>query len=168
MAATYEKIATTTLSSNASDITFTTISGVYTDLILVFTGLTTHTSGVSSELRFQYNSDTGSNYSMTRLIGTFGESIGARDNNQTNLALGTIANNNGSNNNGNLVAHIFDYANTTTYKTTLGRGASANDWVSLGAATWRSTSAITSIKIFFNTYNILSGSMATLYGIKEA
>ena len=35
-AATYEPIATTTLGSAASTITFSSISGSYTDLILVF------------------------------------------------------------------------------------------------------------------------------------
>jgi hypothetical protein len=35
MAITYEPIATTTLGSAAADVTFTSISGTYTDLVLV-------------------------------------------------------------------------------------------------------------------------------------
>ena len=39
MAITYEPIATTTLSSAASSVTFSSISGSYTDLVLVITSL---------------------------------------------------------------------------------------------------------------------------------
>ena len=38
MTATYEKIATTTLGSAATSVTFSSISGSYTDLVLFSTG----------------------------------------------------------------------------------------------------------------------------------
>jgi hypothetical protein len=37
MTATYEKIATTTLGSAQADITFSSISGAYTDLVIIYT-----------------------------------------------------------------------------------------------------------------------------------
>jgi hypothetical protein len=39
MAITYEPIATTTLGSAAASVTFSSISGSYTDLVLVVTGI---------------------------------------------------------------------------------------------------------------------------------
>ena len=67
MTSTYEKIASTTLGSAAADITFSTISGTYTDLVLVLGSLTT--ASASQRIRMQLNSDTGTTYSNTDLYG---------------------------------------------------------------------------------------------------
>jgi hypothetical protein len=62
--ATYTPLATNTLGSATSSVTFNSLSG-YTDLVLVFkTKLTT-----SAAIKVQYNADTGNNYSYTRLYG---------------------------------------------------------------------------------------------------
>ena len=66
MPATYEPIATTTLSSAASTITFSSISGSYTDVRIVLVG--TH-EATATTIRMQVNSDTGTNYSYTELVG---------------------------------------------------------------------------------------------------
>jgi hypothetical protein len=66
MAITYEPIATTTLGSAAADVTFTSISGTYTDLVLV---AVTQIGSSGDYLGVQFNSDTGTNYSRTRLSG---------------------------------------------------------------------------------------------------
>ncbi len=62
MPATYEPLATTTLGSAASSVTFSSISGSYTDLVVVFSGTA---GGGNSNLILTFNSDTGSNYSWT-------------------------------------------------------------------------------------------------------
>jgi hypothetical protein len=59
---TYEAIATQTLGSAAASVTFSSIPGTYTDLVIVCTPLRV-TAG-AEELVFQFNSDTGSNYSI--------------------------------------------------------------------------------------------------------
>ena len=64
MPATYEPIATTTLSSAASTITFSSIGSGYTDLRVIFSGLGTTGAGQYANMRL--NSDTGTNYSNTR------------------------------------------------------------------------------------------------------
>jgi hypothetical protein len=66
MAITYEPIATTTLGSAAATVTFSSISGAYTDLIVV---ANLAQSAGSNSLRFRLNGDTGSNYSATILRG---------------------------------------------------------------------------------------------------
>ncbi len=60
-------IATTTLSSAASTITFSTISGSYTDLRVVLTGKAVSGGVIYPAARF--NSDTGTNYSNIFLVG---------------------------------------------------------------------------------------------------
>jgi hypothetical protein len=63
---TYEAIATQTLGSAAASVTFSSIPGTYTDLVLVVAGtLTTGTENIV----MQFNGDTGSNYSVTSLLG---------------------------------------------------------------------------------------------------
>jgi hypothetical protein len=61
MAITYEPIATTTLGTSESSVTFSSISGSYTDLVLICAVKNTANNG--DEVAFQLNSDTGSNYS---------------------------------------------------------------------------------------------------------
>ena len=63
MAATYEPIATTTLGSAASSITFNSIPATYTDLRVVLVGTTTATANCW----LTFNSDGATNYSDTFL-----------------------------------------------------------------------------------------------------
>ena len=58
MTATYDCIATTTLGSDQASVTFSAISGNYTDLVIVGNGALTAGAGT---LFIRFNSDTGSN-----------------------------------------------------------------------------------------------------------
>jgi hypothetical protein len=61
----------------------------------------------------------------------------------------------------------MNYSNTTTYKTSLVR--TNNDRVAAVVNLWRSTAAITTIKLEeVVTGDIATGSTFTLYGIKNA
>ena len=66
MTATYDCIATTTLSSAQSSVTFSSISGSYTDLIIISDAILA--SG-NDALGLRFNSDSGSNYSYTFMYG---------------------------------------------------------------------------------------------------
>ena len=164
MTATYEKIATTTLGSAQNTITFTSISGSYTDLIIVTNILGVNTTGYAAGL--QFNSDTGSNYSTTNLYGTGSSVASTRASSQTvmyNLSTDLGFNNSVS----NAIIQIMNYSNTTTNKTVLTRWNQADRGTMANVGLWRSTSAITSIDIkLFSTYTFNSGSTFTLYGIK--
>ena len=159
MAITYEPIATTTLGSAAASITFSTISGAYTDLVLIMNGKNTV---AFDNWRLTLNNDTGSNYSYTYLLGNGSAASSGRGSNATPMYIGGIP----SSDFGTNIAHINNYSNTTTYKTVISRASSAtNDaaaWVNL----WRSTSAITRIDLTLNADNFNTGCVATLYGIK--
>jgi len=66
MPATYDCIATTTLTSTASSVVFSSIPQTYTDLVVVFVGKNT-TANVAMTGEFDLNSDGGNNYSATHL-----------------------------------------------------------------------------------------------------
>jgi hypothetical protein len=157
---TYEPIATTTLGSDQSSVTFSTISGSYTDLILI---ATTPNAQVGQNIKLELNSDTGTNYSLTTLVGSGSAASSDRESNTaTPSALYLGADSNG-------IMHFQNYSNTTTYKTVLIRTNAPSNNVITRVLLWRSTSAITSIKLKRESTNdIKSGSTFTLYGIAAA
>lgn len=165
MTATYDCIATTTLTGTQNSVEFTSISGSFTDLILVG-----QPKGSSAEdVRCQVNSDTGSNYSST-ILSINASSTGTTVNrtNQTAATVGYYFSGLNSTNGGALTIHFQNYSNTTTNKTFLSRSGVGNvNSLDAIVSLWRSNSAITSIKIIYNnSANFDSGSTFTLYGIK--
>ena len=169
MPATYEPISTTTLGSAASSVTFSSIPGTYTDLILVVNG--SSTAGTGSRLRIGNGSvDTGSNYSFTFLEGT-----GSGTNTYLNSNATYIQMNNYSQfapsptYNTTEIVQIMNYANTTTYKTVMNRSNLAQTGVSAMVGLWRSTSAVNILTYYCsNATTFEAGFTASLYGIKAA
>jgi hypothetical protein len=167
MAKTYEPIATTTLTSAAANITFSSIPATYTDLILVLNVAIASGGGGESVIRF--NSDSGSNYSNTYLYGNGTSALSARNTNSTVGRVSYSASFTTTVGNMNYIVQVQNYSNSTTYKTFLSRANNAANAADGIAGLWRSTSAITSIQFFYSdSSNIITGSSATLYGIKAA
>ena len=158
MPSTYTPIATTTLGSAQASYTFSSISGTYTDLVLII--VTKNTGGLDS-FGLQFNGDTASNYSNTLMTGNGSTATSSRQNNQTELNIGLISTNDGVN-----VIQIMNYSNATTYKTALGRANVAAEMTRAVVAMWRSTAAITSILCKAGSGNMSAGTTLTLYGIK--
>lgn len=167
MAKTYTPIATTTVSGTATTtVTFSSIPSTYTDLILV----SNCGSSTASDLNFELNSNQGDAYSWTALGGNGSAAYSARYSSQTYSGrlnyLGYQSTNNYSMVN---IAHFMNYANTTTYKTILSRSNNASLGTDSIVNLYRSTSAITQIKLLLaSNWYFLSGSTFTLYGIKAA
>jgi len=160
MASTYTPIATTTLGSATNSVTFSSIAGTYTDLLVIVAGTTGSLSGVN----VQFNSDTGTNYSRTILYGTGSTAGSGRSTSTNQIGAGTL-----STSQSVCKINIMNYANTTTYKTALCRADAASDEVSSVVGLWRSTSAITAIKVAADPATTFStGSTFTLYGVKSA
>lgn len=164
MPSTYTPIATYTASGTVSDYTFTSIVGTYTDLVLVVTPTTT---AANSSIFVQFNSDTGSNYSATYIYGSGSTAGSGRI---TSANAGSIAFSSDNTTPYTIKTSIQNYSNSTTNKTYLSRSSAASstsgDLTYVGL--WRSTSAITAIKLYPNTGSFTSGSVFTLYGIKAA
>ena len=161
---TYTPLATQTLGTATASVTFSSISGAYTDLVLVFAGTTVTTA---NNLSLQFNGDTASNYSMTRVRGNGTTASSTRFTSQT-LMLGpniditstTIS---------PVIWQIQNYSNTTTYKTALARGGGSDSETAAIVGLWRSTAAINQIVVLVNgSQNISSGATLTLYGIAAA
>lgn len=167
MPATYEPIATTTLGSAASSITFSSIPGTYTDLRLVVVPTAASTS-IYTSLRF--NGDTSSNYSVTVLYGNGSTATSSRASSQTELYLNTPTSID-STFPALVTVDLFSYAGSTN-KTILSemaidKNGSGAVWRIVGL--WRNTAAITSINFFSSTgNNFATGTTATLYGILKA
>jgi len=162
MPATYEPIATTTLGSAASTITFSSIPATYTDLrlVLVFTPTAT------LRARLQLNGDTAANYSST-VLNADGSTVVSSSNTGDSSIRITNANDD------DLAIITYDFFSYTgsTYKTglaTYNGDANGSGRLSRAVVLWRSTSAITQINLIVSTSTYAAGSTATLYGIKNA
>lgn len=166
MPATYEPIATTTLGSAASSITFSSIPGTYTDLRLVLVALG---SGGNTYPLMTLNTDTGTNYSYTIIKGDGTSATSGQLSNATKIWFSL--NSFGSTTVPMLgTADIFSYSGSTN-KTVLTTGSSdqnGSGLVERGVGLWRSTSAITQVVLTANTSNFAAGTTATLYGILRA
>jgi hypothetical protein len=166
MAATYEPIATTTLGSSQSSVTFSSISGSYTDLIAVFNGSHDGTTQYFMQVG-NGSADTGSNYSTTVLDGTGSSAVSGRySNDSSGIRPDYYAT--GGGNKKMSIFQLQNYSNTTTYKTVLVRSALPASEVVATVNLWRSTSAINVVKFTCTAGYYESGSTFTLYGIKAA
>lgn len=162
MPATYEPIASYTAPSAQNSYTFTSIPGTYTDLKMVVNG------SFNSEdyVCLQFNSDTGSNYSETPIVGNGSTVSSGRAANRAFIFTQAVA---GSGVRFMVQSNFMNYSNSTTYKTVLSRTDCASRDVTASAGLWRSTSAITSIKVYgLVGNNFETGSTFTIYGIKAA
>jgi hypothetical protein len=158
---TYEPIATYTAPSAQSSYTFTSIPATYTDLILVINAIATLGNRA---LQVILNSDTGTNYSATYITGD-GSSASSGRNSST--AYGETYASISQTTRSSVIMQFQNYSNTTTNKTILTR-SNADFNVRASVNLWRSTSAISSIKLQLNADNLDTGSTFTLYGIKAA
>lgn len=160
MPSTYTPIATTTLGSAASSYTFSSISGTYTDLVLVAAGY----QSIDDNVLMRFNSDTGSNYSSTTIFGSGSAASSFRSTSATSMQLGGLFTSDG----GNAIYQIMNYSNSTTYKSVLARANAAGSGTQARVGLWRSTAAITSVTLLTGSGNFQTGSTFTLFGIKAA
>ena len=161
MPATYEPINTQALGTAVADVYFNSIPQTYTDLVLVING----TVATATNCSLRFNSDNLSNYSATYIYGDGTSAVSGRVTSRSFLDGGGMSTANSSTN----IFHIFNYTNSTTYKTCLVRASdplTTYAWASI----WRkSPAAITAINVLTNTgANFSIGTTFTLYGIKAA
>ena len=161
MATTYEPIATTTASGGETSISFTSISGTFTDLVLVSNVLAT----TPYELFVQFNNDTATNYSVTLLQGDGSSAASFRETNKERIGAAYSTSTNPT----AAITQIQNYSNSTTYKTVLSRSSAASSAAIAYVGLWRSTAAITSIQLKLTaTKTFSAGATFTLYGIASA
>jgi hypothetical protein len=161
---TYEAIATQTLGSAAASVTFSSIPGTYTDLVIVVN--CGNSIGNGYFLSLQFNSDTGSNYSSTWLYADGSSASSVRESSTNRIFCGWSTN---AVSGTSFIINIQNYSNTTTNKTTINRFGAAAYRLGAIVGLYRSTSAITSVVINSESAsNFLTGSTFSLYGIASA
>lgn len=155
---TYTAIASQTLTSSASSVTFSSIPGTFRDLVLVAQATTT--GATTRAIRLQFNSDTGSNYSVVNMSGD-GSSASSTTSTTTSFTVGpcamTIV--------GQGIMQIMDYSATDKHKSVLTRNDNAEGSLTAYAQRWANTSAVTSIYLFPNLDSFAAGSTFSLYGV---
>jgi hypothetical protein len=168
----YESIATVTVGSGgAANVEFTSIAADWTHLQI--RGISkTDRADDNDSVKMQFNNDTGSTYSTHVLLGSGSSASASGSANQTGALTFVGAGNNVASVFGGGVIDILDYKDTNKYKTVRSLGgyeSNSTGFVTFYSGNWRSTSAITSIKLFPNVgSNFNQYSQFALYGIKGA
>jgi hypothetical protein len=161
----YESIATVTVGTAVSSISFSSIPSTYKHLqIRAFAR-----SSVQARLRMQLNGDTGNNYAVHFLMGdgATASAAAAASTNQFGMASSQADANIFCVN----VIDLLDYSNTNKYKTARilegnDKNASGGE-VALWSGLWMNTAAISSATMYFDSSaNIAQYSHFALYGIK--
>jgi hypothetical protein len=161
----FESIASTTVGAGgASEVIFSSISSAYTHLQIRCIARNSVTSG---NLRIQFNSDSGTNYSAHQIYAD-----GASVYNFSGVSLGYIEVGNMPSNASIFSGHvidILDYANTNKYKSTKtlhGYDVNGAGLIQYFSGNWRSTSAITTIRVYAGNDSFAQYSQIALYGVK--
>ena len=170
MPVTYDKIASTTLSSAAASIDFTSISSTYTDLVVVaslggtasnvgfYTYFNNDNSALYSNLAF-YGSHTGA-FPGTAIQGSGSYVDLTKFYGGVNTYLPTTVS-------AGYTMNIQSYSNTSIFKSMISKYNFKTE-INILAGTYRSTSAINRVTIITSSSTFLAGSKVAIYGIKAA
>jgi hypothetical protein len=158
---TYEAIATQTLGSTTSEVTFSSIPSTYTDLVLVANG--NSSTLVDTYLRFNNDSTSGL-YSTTRLYGNSTTAASDRFSNQNQIIAGDF----NTSSNTIAVIQIQNYSDTNINKTSLIRSNVPGTILFANVGLWRNTAAISTVTLRTSSGTFSVGSTFSLYGIKAA
>jgi hypothetical protein len=154
---TYVALDLKTVTSAISSVTFTSIPSTYTDLQLVVSG----TVASNSYLTIRFNNDTTSTYTHTEMGGDGTSAYSVLQSSDVYGYTSSIYTSQSQ-----TVYDIFNYANSTTFKTFLSKNSSSSG-VKISAGLWRATPAAIN-RIDIGTAggpNFTVGTTFALYGI---
>jgi hypothetical protein len=169
----FESIATAIVTTATPTISFTSIPATYKHLQI--RGITRDARSVNvNTLNMRVGNgsiDSGNNYANHHLDGDGSTAVSGAA--ISNTAVGLMIEPGGSstaNAFSGYVIDIFDYKNTTKYKTVRALGGTnvvGSGNINIVAGAWMSTSAVTNIEFFNNGgFNFVQYSQFALYGIK--
>lgn len=164
MPATFEPIASVTLSAATATVSFSSIPQTFTDLTLI---LWTGSASAIQDLYLQFNGDTTSNYSSTWIRGDGSAAVSSRLSSQTSMRLSDKGS--PTTTSAMLASiNIFNYTNTTTNKTVLCRANNSASGLDAAVGLWRKTpEAINRVDVFLgSSATFASSSTFSLYGIR--
>jgi len=171
MANTYTLIASNTLSSDTSSVTFSPIPSTYTDLVLKYS-VRSSSSSTTDDLFLTVNG-TSANYSQTRLSGDGASASTGRFSASSEFVLGDISAATGTSNtfsSGEFYLPSYTVAQNKPASNFLAQEQNGTTaYLRIIAALWSNTSTVTSITFSLNSGpNFVSGSSFFLYGIKNS
>lgn len=174
MPATHKLIQTISVAtSTQASIEFTSIPQTFTDLVL-FVSCRTDQSSTTSNMLFQFNGDTASNYYSRVLWGNGASVTSDYADPASYVYAGPVFSGSVSSSNlfGNATIYIPNYTGSAS-KTSNIEGVTEDNattrYVAFSTGRWSGTSAITSIKVFSGgSANLVQYSSASLYGIKNS
>jgi hypothetical protein len=172
MANTYTIIASNTLSTTATTVTFSSIPTTYTDLV-IRASIRNDGAALSRNLWVRFNGSSATNYSYTQLIGTGTTASSNRGSSVAQLVAqhGQVAATATSNTFSNVEIYIPNYNNSTNKvaNADVAHETSATTaYISANGFLRSVTDAITSIDLVSAVDNFVSGSSFFLYGIKNS
>jgi hypothetical protein len=157
---TYTPLATVTLASATSTISFSSIPATYRDLIFVINIAATAT--VLNQVFIRFNGDSGSNYSYLEAFGD-GSASGAGINGSTTFNMIGYHGGGGS---VITIAQVMDYSATDKHKSSLVRNDKSDQGTTMIGCRWANTDAVTSALIGkVAAGNFPVGTTINLYGV---
>jgi hypothetical protein len=174
MANTYILIASNTLASAVSSITFSSIPATFTDLVLKVSYRTATGSGNTETSQLSFNGVSTTTYSHTRMNQDGATVTSNRGSNETYGIILAAGNTNTATANtfGNTEIYIPSYLvaqNKQHYAHFTAESNISNLSIGQTALLWRNTAAITSLTLASNSgNNYLVGSSFYLYGVKNS
>lgn len=158
---TYTPLATITLGSTTSTVTFSSIPATYRDLVLVVANMS---ATAANTFYLQANGDTASNYSWEVTWGS-GSTTGSDALTNNGALLGGYIGLSTSTGQTTLV-QLMDYSATNKHKTFLSRHSNSAGEVAMSASRWANTTAINSITLkVLPSGSFNSGATFSLFGV---
>lgn len=169
----FESISTVSLTTNQTNIEFTSIPATFQHLqIRAFVRSTSNSGGATdASFRVQINGDTGNNYAWHQLAGD-GSSASSFASSSTGdmVAVAGTSSAAGTNTFGVGIIDILDYASTNKTKVIRVLGGydnNGNGQIVMRSGFRNNTAAITSIKLFYSGLgDFAANTRIALYGIK--
>ena len=154
--ATYTSLATVTLGTSATSVTFSNIPATYRDLILVINGQINSGGPVAMEIFL--NGDTASNYSGVSMNGDGSSTFSSIDGSNIVVVMTNALSNS--------IIQLMDYSATDKHKTVLIRDNLPSGRVTARASRWANTAAVTQLQFTdVGATPITAGSTFSLYGV---
>lgn len=177
--AAYDLLETEILTGSQASVTFSSLNSTYgadyQHLQVRMTNRQDRAVTGFDRIAIQLNADTGNNYAGHYLYGNGSSVLSTSWQPSKSYGLGGISIFNGDTSGafGANVIDILDPFNTskyTTWRTLGGAEAAGQKWIGLHSSLWMNTAAVDSINIFgeSSTYDCLTGSRFSLYGLKKA